>query len=178
MDPQRQYQQRQQLQQLVEQLQIATERYQHPPLQTCAEADRLGLVRSGLRTKNLFLRSDNGKRHFLLATLSEQQVDLKALAKTLGLRRLGFASPERLWHYLGLEPGQVSLLALGHPAANQVEVLIDQQLWTGASVQCHPLDNCQTWCVPQQGLVQLFDHWQVRWQLLPVPALSNDIRAC
>jgi len=42
----------------------------------------------------------------------EKQVDLKELARTLGVGKLGIASPERLRRYLGVEPGAVTLLGV------------------------------------------------------------------
>ena len=93
-------------------LNIQCEKISHPVLHTALEADRLLLERPGTRLKNLFLRDNYGKRHFLLITSPNKQVDLKALSKAQGLSRLGFASNERLAKYLGVKPGCVSMLAL------------------------------------------------------------------
>ncbi len=129
----------------------------------------MGLSRAGLRTKNLFLRNDNGKRHFLLVTSPECSVDLKRLSKQMQVSRLGFASAERLDKYLGVQPGHVSLLALGHPHATDVELWIDRALWNGQGLQCHPMDNQHTWVVPAAAVEQLLCHWQRRWQVIDVP---------
>src|SRR5690554_4274639 len=88
--------------------QITPPMIEHPPLYTCHDADHLLLERPGTRLKNLFLRDNYGRRHALLLTKPDKQVDLKALSKQLAWSRIGFASAERLQRYLGVEPGHVS----------------------------------------------------------------------
>ncbi|QIZ78778.1 prolyl-tRNA synthetase associated domain-containing protein [Ferrimonas lipolytica] len=157
------------LKELLRRLDIDFSQYQHPPLATCCDADALGLIRSGLRTKNLFLRNDNGKRHFLLVTSPQSSVDLRRLSKQMGVSRLGFASAARLDKYLGIKPGHVSLLALGNDAAAEVELWLDDSLWCGEALQCHPLDNQQTWAIAALGIEKLLAHWQRPWQVIEVP---------
>ncbi|GAA4898583.1 prolyl-tRNA synthetase associated domain-containing protein [Ferrimonas pelagia] len=159
---------------LLDQLSIAYQAYQHPPLHNCQEADRLQLVRTGLRTKNLFLRDNYGKRHFLLITTPDKAVDLKALSKQMSLSRLGFASAERLERYLGVQPGHVSLLALINDPDQAVTLWIDQALWCGESLQCHPLDNTQTWVIAPQDIETLLAHWQRALTLLTLPVPTKD----
>ena len=53
------------------------------------------LGQSGVHTKNLFLRDKKGRRHWLLVTLCEKAVDLKALSSQIGTDNLSLASPER-----------------------------------------------------------------------------------
>lgn len=94
-----------QLAALLNKLGIIYQAYQHPPLATCRDADRLELVREGTRLKNLFLRDNYGRQHILLITTANKQIDLKALSKQQGLSRLGFASDSRLQQYLGIKLG-------------------------------------------------------------------------
>lgn len=126
--------------------------YDHPPLHTCSDADELGLVREGTRLKNLFLRDNYGKRHFLFIIPADKQVDLKALSKAQGLSRLGFASKERLAKYLGVEQGCVSALALCNDSEQKVELWLDSELQSATRWQCHPLVNTKTWVVTLDNL--------------------------
>ena len=57
------------LEALFKQLKLSAIKYQHPPLHTCQDADEINLNRAGVRIKNLFLRDNYGKRHFLLFPL-------------------------------------------------------------------------------------------------------------
>jgi len=130
---------------LLTQLSIEPLFYQHAALVTCDDADKLDLQREGARIKNLFLRDNPGRRHFLLLTTPEKQIDLKLLSKQLAVSRLGFASAERLYKYLGVKPGSVSLLALHNDSESHVELLIDNDVWQQTAFQCHPLINTETY---------------------------------
>jgi len=130
---------------LLTKLNIYPLHYQHPALVTCDAADRLNLQREGARIKNLFLRDNPGRRHFLLLTKPDKQIDLKQLSKQLAVSRLGFASSERLYKYLGVKPGSVSLLALNNDSELDVELLIDDDIWQQGAFQCHPLINTETY---------------------------------
>ena len=108
---------------------IEYERHDHPPVFTCEEALRLVPPLPAAKTKNLFLRDRKGRRHFLVAVGYEKVVDLKALASLLGVSKLGFASAERLQRYLGVDPGSVSILGVVNDVNEEVEVIVDQDLW-------------------------------------------------
>ena len=82
---------------------IEYERHNHPPVFTVEEALRLVPPLPAAKTKNLFLRDRKGKRHFLVVVGYEKAVDLKALTSLLGVSKLGFASPQRLKRYLGID---------------------------------------------------------------------------
>ena len=45
---------------------IPYERVDHPPVSTVEEAERLVPAMPGAHTKNLFLRDEKGRRHFLI----------------------------------------------------------------------------------------------------------------
>jgi Ala-tRNA(Pro) deacylase len=124
--------------------QVAYIRHDHPAVYTVAEADHLVPDLPGAKTKNLFLRDDKGKRHFLVLVPSDKRVNLKALKAVLGVKRISFGSPERLKKYLGIEPGAVSLLAVYNDGEHKVEVVMDQDLWSSDTFLFHPLVNTST----------------------------------
>ena len=133
---------------------IPYERFDHPPVYTVAEAERLVPPLPATHTKNLFLRDRKGERHFLVVVGFEKMVDLKGLARLLGVRKLGFGSPERLRRYLGVEPGAVSLLALVNDEAGAVEVVIDRPLWEARALACHPLVNTSTLTIARADMAR------------------------
>ncbi|MFY8274021.1 prolyl-tRNA synthetase associated domain-containing protein [Pseudoalteromonas sp. SSDWG2] len=151
------------LDELCQQLAIECEKLPHPPLATAQCADDIALHRPGVRLKNLFLRDNYGRRHFLLITSHDALVDLKALSKTQQVSRLGFASDERLEKFLGVKKGCVSMLALMNDPQCHVELWLDRAIWNetqqSTPYHCHPFDNTQTWLVPKKALEQLFAHW-------------------
>ena len=131
---------------------IAYERHDHPAVYTVEEADRLVPELPGAKTKNLFLRDDKGRRHFLVLVPSDKRVDLKALREVLGVKRISFGSPERLKKYLGIEPGAVSLLAVYNDSGHKVEVFMDRDLWAADTFLFHPLVNTSTLVMERAGI--------------------------
>jgi len=146
------------LAELLAHLNITYDAIEHPPLHTSFAADEFMIERPGTRLKNLFLRDNEGKRHFLVITAHDKQLDLKALSKQQGLSRLGFASSERLAKYLKVAPGCVSMLALLNDKQNEVSLWVDQDIWGGDLFHCHPFENTQTWLLSKADLETFFNH--------------------
>ncbi len=132
---------------------ITYQRFDHPAVFTCEQANELRMPMPGKDTKNLFLRDKKGKRHFLVTVGHEKQVDLKALTEVLEVQQgLSFASSERLKEYLSVEPGSVTILGLVNDKNHGVEVIIDQAVWAADAVCAHPLVNTATLVIPHTGL--------------------------
>lgn len=130
---------------------IPFQRFDHAAVFTCDEAAKLPPM-PGQGTKNLFLRDDKGKRHFLVVVSHEKNVDLKELSKIIGCRKLGFGSPERLKKFLRVEPGAVTILGLVHDTDRLVELFMDEDIADADSYQCHPLVNTATLVIPRSGI--------------------------
>ena len=124
-------------------LHINYEKYEHDAVYTVDEAAALKVNMRGVHTKNLFLRDNKGKRHFLIVAPAEKEIALKAISDRIGAKRLGFASQERLKKYLGIDPGAVSPLAIINDLKNEVELYFDSSL-QDKEIQCHPLVNTET----------------------------------
>lgn len=130
---------------------ITYQKYDHPAVFSVAEAAEKAPNIPGGHTKNLFLRNRKGDKHFLVVIDAYKQADLKKLGELLG-EKLGFASPERLMHYLGVTPGSVTLLGLINDTNSEVVVIIDSQLLEQHTIQCHPLTNTATLSIPQEDI--------------------------
>jgi Ala-tRNA(Pro) deacylase len=128
----------------LQDLGIACERHDHPPVATVAEAEQYWGGIDALHAKNLFLRNQKGSRHFLVVLAFTRRGDLAALAEHFGEKKLGFASPERLLAHLGLTPGSVSPFGLINDPAHNVEVAIDVAIRDAARVAFHPNVNTAT----------------------------------
>lgn len=131
---------------------IQYQRFDHPPVYTVEQANRIRPDLPGKATKNLFLQDKKGKRHILLTFDDRKTVDLKELAGRQGVSRLSLASPAALEKLLGLSPGAVSLLGLVNDLSQHVEVWIDQDLWQAQALLCHPLVNTTTLSIPLEGI--------------------------
>lgn len=148
---------------------IEYERHDHPAVFTCEEALRLVPPLPAAKTKNLFLRDRKGRRHFLVAVGYEKAVDLKALASLLGVSKLGFASDERLQRYLGVDPGSVSILGVVNDVDQEVEVIVDKDLWDAKAFQCHPLVNRSTLVISRDDIQRFLEITGHPVRLLDVP---------
>ncbi len=126
--------------------------FAHQATYTCAEFDALVPSVPGTRNKNLFLRDKKGLRHLLVVVPPKLVIDFEKLGALLGIRKLGFASKERLRQHLNVESGAVSVLSLIHDQSNQVELVIDQTIWNAEAIQAHPLINTETVVIPQSEL--------------------------
>ena len=136
---------------------ILYERHDHPAVFTCEQALEQISHLPGAKIKNLFLRDEKGKRHFLVVVGYNKSVDLKALSALLDAKRLGFASPERLKKYLDIEPGSVTILALLNDLNHNVELIIDKEIWQEETFQCHPLINTSTLVISKENLEKFLE---------------------
>ena len=128
---------------VLEDLGIAYDRYEHPPVLTVEEAQQYRQS-TGAHCKNLFLRNKKGRNHYLLILEHHKQADLKALTQTLGEDRLSFASARRLERFLGVETGAVSPFGLIHDRERAVVVLLDRDLQEAEELHFHPNVNTAT----------------------------------
>lgn len=148
---------------------IPYQRLDHPPVLTVEEASRLVPPGPGAPTKNLFLRDEKGRRHFLLTVAADKSVDLRRIAGTLGSSKLSLGSAERLARYLGVEPGAVTVLALINDPDHRVEVFIDEDLWASPALRCHPLVNTATLIVPRDGVGRFLAATGHSYRLVHIP---------
>lgn len=128
----------------LQRLGISYVRYEHPPVATVEEAQQYDDLHPGGHCKNLFLRDKKGTQHFLVILLSDTVVDLSILAKYLKCGRLSFASPDRLFRYLGLLPGAVGPFGVINDINHAVRVIIDKDLLSAETAGFHPNVNTAT----------------------------------
>ena len=122
---------------------IAVRTVEHPPAFTVADSSSIEVDLPGAHTKNLFLKDEEGTLVLIVAK-STTKVDLKLVARKLGLGRLSFGKPELLFEKLGVLPGSVTALSIINDTARQVRMVIDNELTAHDSVNCHPLENTAT----------------------------------
>lgn len=137
---------------VLQELGIEYEKYDHPPVFTCEEAEKYYSNIEGAQIKNLFLRNKKGKQHYLLVVLSEKTVDLLKIAEIVNDHKLGFASPERLFQYLNLTPGSVSPFGLINDTENHTKVLVDQDILKHEKVHLHPNINTSSLVISVEDL--------------------------
>ena len=135
-----------------EALGIETSTVEHPPLRTVEEARPHWDKIPGAHCKNLYLR-DHKKRNWLVVTLQDRELDLKALAQSIGSGRLSFGRAERLMQFLGVEPGAVTPFALINDPQGRVTVVLDQAMLALSPLNYHPLINTRTTAILPDDLL-------------------------
>lgn len=127
----------------LKELGINYELVNHKPVYTIEDMNNLDkeIFQGAEICKNLFLRDQKGKRHFLVVLCSEKKADMVKIQEQALSTRLSFASSERLMKYLKLEPGHVSPMGLIHDEEKKVEVLIDKDLKDKQLLAVHPNTN-------------------------------------
>ncbi len=117
---------------------------EHDAVFTMEDMDACGITAKGDVCKNLFLRDQKGKKHYLVVCPEEAHVDLTSLTTQLRSTKLSFASAERLEKYLNVVQGCVSPLGVINDAQHEVVVAFDQKLQKSNRMGIHPNDNTAT----------------------------------
>jgi Ala-tRNA(Pro) deacylase len=136
---------------------FAVERFEHPAVFTCEEADLHRPDRPAVSTKNLFLCDKKGRRFFLAVTACEKTVKLDGLASQLGVAHLRFGSEENLMRLLGVTRGSVTMMGLANDTEHQVELWLDTDIWRGEHFLSHPLVNTATLIISKAELKRFFE---------------------
>jgi Ala-tRNA(Pro) deacylase len=129
------------LYELLKNLSIQFEYYEHPPLATIDDAKIHWKDYNSGRCKNIFFRNHKGDRHYLVILEHLRQLNIHDLEKRLGQGKLSFASDVRLKKYLGIEPGSVSPFGLINDTENHVHLFIDEKLKDSGRLTFHPNIN-------------------------------------
>jgi Ala-tRNA(Pro) deacylase len=140
----------------LEELGIAAESFEHPPVFTVEEAKALRGTLNGIHIKNLFLRNKKGVM-WLVTCQEDREIDLKALGERIGAGRLSFGSVERLMKYLGVLPGAVTPFGVLNDRQGKVAVVLDSALPGQDPVNCHPLVNTMTTALSGRDLVRFLE---------------------
>ena len=138
----------------------------HRPVYSMEELDVLEIPADAVICKNLFLRNNNGKQHFLLTVPADTPVDLKELAVKLVSSRLSFASAERLEKYLGLQSGLVSPFGLLNDTSKSVIFISSKDLSPATIIGIHPNDNTATVWLAFGDLLALLSELSIEVKLI------------
>lgn len=141
---------------LLQDLGIAVEAAEHPPVFTVEEAAAHPHGLRGAETKNLLLRDAKGAL-FLVTLRADRRADLKALPALLGAKRFSFASADTMRETLGVTPGAVTPLAMVNAGAGRVTFALDGALARAERIVCHPLVNTASVSIATADLLRLLE---------------------
>lgn len=132
------------------------QRFEHPAVFTCEEAELHRPDPSVVSTKNLFLCDKKARRFFLAVTACEKTMKLDALAEQFGIKHLRFASEKNLEYLLGVTRGSVTMMGLINDKDHAVELWMDDEIWQNEYFQSHPLVNTATLVLAKSELERFF----------------------
>ncbi len=144
--------------QLLEQLNIPYEVYEHPPLDTIEIALKYWKDIDAMHCKNLFFRNHKGNRHYLVIIKDTTPFNLRSLEKKLRQGKLTFGSEKRLMKYLGVRPGSVSPFGLINDQEHEVHLFLDKQLKTADKISFHPNDNTASLVLSYSDFIRYLQH--------------------
>ena len=136
---------------------IAFDLLEHEMVRTVEAARAHWDALPGLPVKNLLLK-DAGGRLWLVVAPAETPLDLKALPKRIGSKRLSFAGPADLAATLAVIPGSVTPLAVVNDRDRRVSVVLDGALAGAARIKLHPLVNTATVSLAGTDVVRFLAH--------------------
>ena len=150
---------------ILEELSIQFEYYEHPPTPTIEEAMKYWKDIESTHCKNLFFRNHKGDRHYLVVFDHRKTLDVKTLEGMLHQGKLTFASEERMSRFLGVKPGSVTPLALINDKNNHVKLFIDSDIRKGTKVSFHPCSNTASIVIKTTDLIRFLYYVQneVEW---------------
>jgi Ala-tRNA(Pro) deacylase len=137
--------QKQKVYELLNSLGIKYEVIEHPAAYTIEDLDALEEFKDNpWVAKNLFLRDEKGRRHFLVMIDKHKMADIRSIRAQLGSSHLSFASGERLMKYLKLTKGSVTPMGIINDENHGVELVFDRDLVGREKIGVHPNDNTAT----------------------------------
>ena len=142
----------------------------HDAVFTVADVKKSKLDFEAVGCKNLFLKDNKGKNHFLVIVEYEKSVDLDQLGIQNGWGRLGFASERRLMTYLGLTHGSVSPFGIINNEDCSVKVVVDQCLLSAKKLSFHPNVNTVTVVLSSEDLVKFLKSRDNEVHFITIPS--------
>ena len=151
------------LKQYLEKYNIKYRLYEHSAVFTVAESKSIKQKIPGRHTKCLFLK-DNNKNYYLVAIPADKRLNIKLLKEKLSIKDLHFASPEELKQYLNLTPGSVSIFGLIY--TDEVNLIIDKELWEAKLVGFHPNINTSTIVLEHHNIEKFYNSVNNRKEII------------
>ena len=148
---------KEQVLQLLAELDISYDIYEHPPVPTVEEALPYWNKIDATHCKNLFFRNHKGNRHYLVILKHEQKLIIRDLEQRLKQGKISFASPQRMERYLGLSGGSVSLFGIINDSENHVHLFLDAELKSAKKISFHPNENTATVVISFESFLKFLD---------------------
>lgn len=140
---------------VLEELNIPFEKFEHPAVFTCEEAERMAGHVPGMPAKNLFLESEKSGKFYLVTLTYDKRANLRHISGFLNEKKIHFGSPEKLGALLGVSPGSVSPLGVINDVAHEITFVLDRDFLKVGRINFHPNINTASLCVAVPDFLRL-----------------------
>lgn len=163
--------QREQVFQFLDSHHISYQLYDHEPLFTVEQAEKIENDIPATHTKNLFLVDKTWAYH-LVSIYAHDRLPIKDFARKFGLKDLSFAKPDKLMEVLRLTPGSVWIFGLLNYKSDYQSLTywVEQKLWDAEQIGWHPNDNTWTVVLPHQIIEKIIE---TQWADLKVFSIDS-----
>ncbi len=145
------------LYQILNELEIPFDYYEHPPVPTVEEAARYWEGIDSTHCKNLFFRNHKGNKHYLVILEHTNRLAIRDLEQMLKQGKLSLGSDRRLEKYMGLTAGSVSPFGLINDGENHVHIFMDEKLKTSSRLSFHPNINTATLVIAYHHFIKFME---------------------
>lgn len=138
--------------------------HEHHAVFTVEESTKIKQSIPGLSAKCLFLKDSKNDKFYLVCMPALKRLDIKKLSRIFGAKKLNFGSQEELKKELSITPGSVSIFCMIN--ANNVELIVDQEIWNAKITGFHPNINTATLEITHENLEKFYDSIKSKKQIL------------
>lgn len=139
---------------LLNDLNIQYEVYEHEPLFTIEAAKEIDKKIGVPICKNLFLSTRHSTEFYFLFMQGHKKFHTGTVSKKIGVPRLTFGKDEHMTQFLKVQPGSVTPLSLFFDTENKVNFLIDSDVLKMERVSMHPCVNTATVVIKTSDLLE------------------------
>jgi Ala-tRNA(Pro) deacylase len=139
----------------LEKNKIFYDEYKHDYVFTVNDSRELKKSIPGMHCKCLFLT--DGTKFYLLGMPANKRLDTKKLREILKVKKINFASPEKMYELIKIKPGSVSIFGIVNEIHNEVMLLLDEDVWEAEKVGFHPNINNSTLVIDHNSLKKFYE---------------------
>ncbi len=139
---------------LLDRLGLIYQRIDHEAANTMDACEEIDKVLDATICKNLLLCNRQCTAFYLLMLPGHKPFKTSIFSKRIGSSRLSFAAPEYMEKFLDITPGSLSVLGLMNDREAQVQLVIDEEILTGAFFGCHPCINTSSLRIATKDLME------------------------
>ena len=159
----------QQVAKKLQELGIAYNVVDHPPVFTTEQADSYIKDLEGVRTKSMFLTNKKKTQYYLLIMDDKKRLDMDNFKVQVGADRIRIASLDSLAEKMNLPAGTVSPFGLLNNEEKDIHVYFDKDIISEDTMAFHPNTNEKTIFIKSKDLFRFLKSIGFTYEILILP---------